>query len=115
MLHRERLDAIGSPATLCLCRGRFRGECQNAIDIRRNLEKAGYLDKVIVPEARHAPPSTLLTTAFILTLVLGREVFEELCSRKLMVMEEVSPSTPLHTVLEEQAEQLAAQEGLSKA
>ena len=29
-------------------------------------------------------------------------------------MEEVYPSTPLHTVLEEQAEKLAAQEGLNK-
>ena len=27
----------------------YRGECQNAIDIRRNLKKAGFAD-VIVPE-----------------------------------------------------------------
>lgn len=59
-----------------------RGECQNQKDIRRNLAKAGF--DIIVPD-----------------------VVEELCSRKLMVMEEIYPATPLHDQLEAQAEKMA--------
>merc|ERR1712164_213578 len=69
----------------------YRGECQNAIDIRNNLQKAGMLDYVIVPE-----------------------VMEDLCSKNLMVMEEVVPATPLHDVLNAQAEFMAKEKGLSK-
>jgi aarF domain-containing kinase len=68
----------------------YRGECQNAIEIRANLQKAGF-NEVIVPE-----------------------VIEELCSEKIMVMEEVTPSTPLHVALEEQAAAMAKQKGISK-
>lgn len=69
----------------------YRGECRNAIQVRDNLLKAGYGDRVLVPE-----------------------VLEELCSEKLMVMEEVTPSTPLHVALDQQAEQLARQQGVTK-
>ena len=68
----------------------YRGECKNAMEIRENLRKAGYND-IIVPE-----------------------VYPDLCSEKLMVMEEISPSTPLHHALDEQAEQMAKQKGISK-
>jgi aarF domain-containing kinase len=68
----------------------YRGECQNAIDIRKNLMKAGYTN-VIVPE-----------------------VFPEYCSEKVMVMEEVTPSTPLHDILNEQGERMARQKGMTK-
>eukprot|EP00518_Triparma_eleuthera_P021221 CAMPEP_0197546278 /NCGR_PEP_ID=MMETSP1320-20131121/940_1 /TAXON_ID=91990 /ORGANISM="Bolidomonas sp., Strain RCC2347" /LENGTH=542 /DNA_ID=CAMNT_0043105829 /DNA_START=116 /DNA_END=1744 /DNA_ORIENTATION=- len=68
----------------------YRGECRNAIEIRENLKKAGYKD-IIVPE-----------------------VYPELCSAKLMVMEEISPSIPLHHALDEQAAQMAKQKGVSK-
>jgi hypothetical protein len=68
----------------------YRGECKNAIEIRDNLKKAGF-DDIIVPE-----------------------VYPEYCSEKLMVMEEVKPSIPLHDVLDEQAGQMARQKGISK-
>ena len=68
----------------------YRGECQNAIDIRRNLKKAGFAD-VIVPE-----------------------VYSEYCGPKVMVMEEIAPSTPLHDILNEQGERMARQNGMSK-
>ena len=67
----------------------YRGECKNQKDIRDNLKKAGF--DVIVPE-----------------------VVEELCSQKLMVMEEIYPSTPLHDQLGAQAEKMARQKGMTK-
>jgi aarF domain-containing kinase len=69
----------------------YRGECANAQEVRANLIKAGFTN-VLVPA-----------------------VHEELCSRRLMVMEEIYPSIPLHTALDQQAEQLARQRGVSKA
>ena len=48
----------------------YRGECKNQQDVRNNLEKAGF-DDVIVPE-----------------------LVPELCSKRMMVMEEIYPSTP---------------------
>lgn len=68
----------------------YRGEMQNAIDIRQNLQEGGFKD-IIVPE-----------------------VYPELCSEKVMVMEEVDPATPLHDVLNKQAETIAKQKGLTK-
>ena len=41
-------------------------------------------------------------------------VHEELCSRKLLVMEEIHPSIPLHTALDRQAEQIAKKRGITK-
>ena len=41
-------------------------------------------------------------------------MYPELCSEKLMVMEEVCPSTPLHHALDEQAALMAKQKGVSK-
>ena len=41
-------------------------------------------------------------------------VHEELCSRRLMVMEEVYPSVPLHDALDAQAAKLALQRGVTK-
>ncbi|GMH86255.1 hypothetical protein TrVE_jg9112 [Triparma verrucosa] len=68
----------------------YRGEMKNAIEIRDNLKRGGFKD-VIVPE-----------------------VYPELCTEKIMVMEEICPSIPLHHALEEQAEKLAKQKGMSK-
>ncbi|GMH80428.1 hypothetical protein TL16_g08543 [Triparma laevis f. inornata] len=68
----------------------YRGEMKNAIEIRENLKRGGFKD-VIVPE-----------------------VYPDLCTEKLMVMEEIYPSIPLHHALEEQAEKLAKQKGMSK-
>jgi hypothetical protein len=41
-------------------------------------------------------------------------VYDEFCSKKLMVMEEVRPSTPLHDALDEQAERMAKSQGMTK-
>ena len=68
----------------------YRGECQNAIDVRNNLINAGYKN-VMVPE-----------------------VYPEYCGEKVMVMEEVTPSTPLHDILNEQGERMAKQKGMTK-
>ena len=68
----------------------YRGECKNAIEIRENLKRAGY-SSIIVPE-----------------------VYPELCTEKLMVMEEIRPSTPLHNALDEQAAMFAKQKGITK-
>uniref|UniRef100_A0A7S0IPC0 ABC1 atypical kinase-like domain-containing protein n=1 Tax=Calcidiscus leptoporus TaxID=127549 RepID=A0A7S0IPC0_9EUKA len=68
----------------------YRGECKNAMEVRANLQRAGF-GNVIVPR-----------------------VHESLCSKKLMVMEEIFPSIPLHTALDEQAEKMARQRGISK-
>jgi len=69
----------------------YRGECANAQEVRSNLIKAGF-SSVVVP-ALHA----------------------ELCSKRLMVMQEIHPSIPLHTALDQQAEKLARSRGISKA
>ena len=68
----------------------YRGECKNQQDVRDNLERAGF-DDVIVPE-----------------------LVPELCSQRMMVMEEIYPSTPLHTQLMSQAEKMAKQKGMTK-
>ena len=68
----------------------YRGECKNQQDVRDNLEKAGF-DDVIVPE-----------------------LVPELCSTRMMVMEEIYPSTPLHDQLMSQAEKMAKQKGMTK-
>jgi hypothetical protein len=67
----------------------YRGECKNQMDVQRNLAKANF--DVIVPN-----------------------VVEELCSRKMMVMEEIYPATPLHDQLTAQVEQMAKQKGMTK-
>lgn len=41
-------------------------------------------------------------------------MYEDLCSKRLMVMEEVSPSTPLHNALDEQALRIAKSKGMTK-
>lgn len=69
----------------------YRGECRNALEIRRNLANSPFKKQVIVPA-----------------------VHEELCSRRLMVMEEVYPSVPLHDALDAQAAKLALQRGVTK-
>ena len=66
----------------------YRGECQNAIDIRNNLKHT--FPDVIVPK-----------------------VYSDLCSQRVMVMEEVEKSEPLHDVLKKQLEKLAKQRGVS--
>lgn len=66
-------------------------EAQNAIDVRANLEASPFRDKVVVPK-----------------------VHAQLCSKRVMVMEEIWPSTPLHHALDEQAALLARQAGMSK-
>eukprot|EP00947_MAST-08B_sp_MAST-8B-sp1_P005615 g5615.t1 len=67
----------------------YRGEVRNQLDVRANLRKAGF--DVIVPE-----------------------VVEELCSQRLMVMEEIYPATPLHDQLNIQAEKMAHAKGMTK-
>lgn len=42
------------------------------------------------------------------------EVYADLCTSKLMVMEEIRPSTPLHDALDEQAALFAKQKGMTK-
>ena len=68
----------------------YRGEAQNAIEIRKNLQASPFRD-IIVPK-----------------------VYEKLCTRRLMVMEEVHPSIPLHDALDAQAALIAKQRGISK-
>jgi predicted unusual protein kinase regulating ubiquinone biosynthesis (AarF/ABC1/UbiB family) len=68
----------------------YRGECQNAIDIRSNLQKSGW-GHIIVPE-----------------------VYPELCTRKMLVMEEVRPAVTLQDALDAQAAAMARKRGLSK-
>ncbi|GMH65779.1 hypothetical protein TrRE_jg8863 [Triparma retinervis] len=67
----------------------YRGEMRNAKEIRENLKKE--FPDIIVPY-----------------------VYDEFCSKKLMVMEEVRPSTPLHDALDEQAERMAKSQGMTK-
>ena len=69
----------------------YRGEAQNAIDVRANLQRSQFKDKVIVPR-----------------------VHQHLCSKRLMVMEEIYPSVPLHDALDQQAALLAKQRGVTK-
>lgn len=68
----------------------YRGECKNANEIRENLQRAGY-SEIVVPE-----------------------VYPELCTEKLLVMEEIRPSTPLHDALDAQAAMFARQKGVTK-
>ena len=70
----------------------YRGECRNAIEIRKNLQDGGFGDRIVVPR-----------------------VYEELCTERLLVMEEIAPSVTLHAALDAQAETLARSKGLSKA
>ena len=58
--------------------------------MKNNLSKAGF-SHIIVPR-----------------------VHKELCSKKLMVMDEIKPSIPLHDALDQQAEALAKQKGIPK-
>jgi aarF domain-containing kinase len=67
----------------------YRGEMQNAKEIRDNLKKD--FPNIIVPY-----------------------VYDEFCTKKLMVMEEVRPSIPLHDALDEQAERMARSQGMTK-
>lgn len=60
------------------------------MQVRNNVAKAGF-DNIIIPD-----------------------VYEELCTRKLLVMEEVVPATPLHNALDNQAALMAKQKGISK-
>ena len=69
----------------------YRGECKNAMEIRANLQKSPFQHQIIVPK-----------------------VYAELCSKRLMVMEEIYPSIPLHDKLDEQAGLLAKQRGMTK-
>ena len=68
----------------------YRGECENAISIKKNLEKGGF-NNIVVPT-----------------------VHKGYCTRKLMVMEEIYPATPLHNTLDEQAAAMAKKLGISK-
>jgi hypothetical protein len=68
----------------------YRGEMQNAIDVRNNLEEGGF-DHIIIPE-----------------------VYPKYCSKRVLVMEEIYPATPLHDKLNEQAEMLAKEKGMTK-
>ena len=68
----------------------YRGECKNQQEVSDNLKKAGF-DDVIVPE-----------------------LVPELCSQRMMVMEEIYPSTPLHQQLMSQAGKMAKQKGMTK-
>ena len=43
-----------------------------------------------------------------------QRVVQELCSQKMMVMEEIYPATPLHDQLTAQAEKMAKQKGMTK-
>ena len=70
----------------------YRGEAKNGTDVRANLAKAGWLDKNILVPKNH----------------------DKYCTRRVMVMEEIHPSIPLHTALERQLEALARQRGMSK-
>ena len=67
----------------------YRGECKNQMEVRQNLAKTNF--DVIVPS-----------------------VVQELCSQKMMVMEEIYPATPLHDQLTAQAEKMAKQKGMTK-
>jgi aarF domain-containing kinase len=67
----------------------YRGECKNQMEVKNNLAKTNF--NVIVPD-----------------------VIQELCSEKIMVMEEIYPSVPLHDQLNNQAELMAKQRGLTK-
>ena len=69
----------------------YRGECKNAMEIRANLQKSPFQHQIIIPK-----------------------VYAELCSKRLMVMEEIYPSIPLHDKLDEQAGLLAKQRGMTK-
>ena len=69
----------------------YRGECANAMEVRSNLLKSPFKDLVVVPK-----------------------VHEALCTKRLMVMEEIYPSTPLHDALDAQAVLLAKQRGITK-
>jgi aarF domain-containing kinase len=70
----------------------YRGECTNAVQVRDNLRRSGKFPNVLVPR-----------------------VHESLCSKRMMVMEEIFPCTPLHQALDAQAELIARQRGVSKA
>lgn len=70
----------------------YRREAQNAIDVRTNLQASPFRDRVVVPR-----------------------VYQGMCSKRVMVMEEIFPSTPLHHALDAQAATLAKQRGVSKA
>lgn len=70
----------------------YRGECANAVQVRDNLRRSGKFPNVLVPR-----------------------VYEALCSKRMLVMEEIFPCTPLHQALDAQAELLARQRGVSKA
>ena len=68
----------------------YLGEMKNAIDVRENLQRAGFKN-IIVPK-----------------------VYKKYSSKRLMVMEEVYPSIPLHDALDEQAEKMAKKKGITK-
>ena len=70
----------------------YRGECKNAMEIRANLQRSPFKDQIVVPR-----------------------VHESLCTKRLMVMEEIRPSIPLHHALDAQAALLARQRGMTKA
>lgn len=69
----------------------YQGECANAIEIRKNLAASPFKNLVRVPK-----------------------MHEQLCTKKMMVMEEIYPSTPLHDALNDQAERMAKQQGITK-
>ncbi|KAJ1445447.1 ABC1 family-domain-containing protein [Pelagophyceae sp. CCMP2097] len=69
----------------------YRGEAANSVEIRGNLLREGFRN-VVVPR-----------------------VHVDLCTRRVLVMEEIYPSVPLHTALDRQAELMAKRKGVSKA
>jgi len=68
----------------------YKLEAKNADDIHKNLKKAGF--DVIVPK-----------------------IYSELCTKSVLVMEEVWPSEPLIRALERQGEQMAIDQGITLA
>jgi aarF domain-containing kinase len=69
----------------------YRREAANAAEIRENLRRSGKFPNVLVPR-----------------------VYASLCSKRMMVMEEIFPCTPLHQALDAQAGIIARQRGVSK-
>jgi len=69
----------------------YRGECANAVEVRANLVRSGHFPNVLVPRMHAA-----------------------LCTRRLLVMEEIFPCVPLHHALDAQAALVARQRGVTK-
>eukprot|EP01052_Picozoa_sp_SAG31_P068538 SAG31_NODE_27345_length_427_cov_1.097561_2_plen_87_part_01 len=67
----------------------YRREASNGAEIGANIAAAGCFDRVVVPR-----------------------VHRELCTKRLLVMEEIHPAVPLTQALENQAAAMAKQQGV---